>query len=60
MATIIQKNAVNPKIYHGIILKRYGDYFIFGMRINGGYFYPPFRVFYVKNLFYQYFYYPFF
>jgi len=35
MATIIQRNSENPLIYHGIVTARYGDYFIFEMRVNG-------------------------
>lgn len=35
MATIIQRNAVHPLIYHGIVTAKYGDYFIFEIRSNG-------------------------
>jgi len=34
-ATIIERNAEHPKIYHGIVLEKYGDYFIFGFRVDG-------------------------
>ena len=35
MDTIIQRNSEHPIIYHGIVTKQYGDYFIFEMRVNG-------------------------